>query len=135
MYTIQFPGISDRILGEENNKFMNAIGESVIVTIQETCDQTSQLLLKVLDGNNKAANLLANVVHSSDACHSTVSINDNMDIEINLNTIGIWIDPIGNLLFDLFFVCVTPNIVKNYIQYIYFAVFRFNFRICKWSLG
>jgi hypothetical protein len=130
LYTIQFPGISDQILGEENNKFMNAIGESVIVTIQETCDQTSQLLLKVLDGNNKAANLLANAVHSSDACHSTVLINDNINIEINLNTIGIWIDPIGNLLFE--------NIVKNYKQYIYiyFAeIFRFNFRICKWSLG
>lgn len=96
----KFPGISDTIFGEENNKFENTIGESVVVKIEKTSEGTSNLLLKVLDGNYKAANLLANVVHSSGTVnfdeYLTKFIDENISIELNLNDIGIWIDPIDS---------------------------------------
>ena len=39
--------VGSSIYGEESNKFTNTLGDSVVVEIQETPDQTEQLLSEV----------------------------------------------------------------------------------------
>lgn len=49
---------------------------------------------RVLNGNNEAAHLLAEAVHSNiDGCPVSESC---LDIHVETNDCGIWIDPIGN---------------------------------------
>ena len=57
-----FPQLQDNILGEESNKFTNSLGNSLTVEIKETTEGTKELLVKVLDNNETAANLLADQV-------------------------------------------------------------------------
>lgn len=60
----------------------------------EECD-TANLLLKVLDGNEVAANLLARAVHSKVSVPiPELDIPDEFELEVD--QIGIWIDPIGS---------------------------------------
>ena len=40
----QFQSLVDHISGEESNKFTNTLGESVVVTIQDSEDATAELL-------------------------------------------------------------------------------------------
>ena len=51
----------------------------------------------VLDGNSKAASLLANVVHQ-EITMATPSDLDAVEAEVDMNNVGIWIDPIGGYL-------------------------------------
>ena len=44
LFIFQFRYLVDHINGEESNKFTNILGESVVVTIQESEDATSELL-------------------------------------------------------------------------------------------
>ena len=59
-----FPGLQSSVLGEESNKFTNKLGNSLIVEVKETMEETRELLLKVLDNNETAAKLLAEQVMS-----------------------------------------------------------------------
>lgn len=80
------------------------MGESVTVTVEDTMEMTSSLLLKVLEGNSIAANLLASAVHSDDSSlidYDEIKLDSSEhlnSIELDLNNIGVWIDPIGNLI-------------------------------------
>ncbi|XP_033106261.1 inositol polyphosphate 1-phosphatase-like [Anneissia japonica] len=89
----EYPGLREYVFGEESNKFTNTLGESIVVEIQETQQETCQLLTKVLDGNSQAASLLANSVHQSVHVMPSPECAD-VQCEMDVNNIGIWIDPI-----------------------------------------
>lgn len=88
-----FPSLQESIKGEEGNKFENTLGESVVVEIHEDSSETKTLLLKVLDGNEVAADALTEEIHrsvSTDEAENLPDIVQTIDVE----NIGIWIDPI-----------------------------------------
>ncbi|KAJ7999530.1 hypothetical protein DPEC_G00195380 [Dallia pectoralis] len=92
----QFPEMIDHIHGEESNKFENGLGESVIVTVCGTEEETASLLATVLDGDLIAAALLARAIHQ-DATHiltGTDTVPGDLHIPLRPSELGIWIDPI-----------------------------------------
>jgi len=44
LHVFQFKHLVDHINGEESNKFTNTLGESVVVTVQDSEDATAELL-------------------------------------------------------------------------------------------
>eukprot|EP01137_Pigoraptor_chileana_P021485 Opistho-2@85282 len=93
----RYPALNDHIYGEEDNKFTNAKGESVVLAVQPSEAETRDLLSTVLDGNEGAAASLASIVH--DSVHSIAA--DDLPFlqlldgaEFDVNNIGVWIDPI-----------------------------------------
>ena len=86
--------------GEESAEFTNTLGENIRVRVCSSIEETSQLLSRVLDGRPSAADLLAKEVHSS---HSYHGIGHELLEQVpedlfNVDNLGIWIDPIGELL-------------------------------------
>lgn len=88
-----FPELVASIKGEEGNKFENKLGESVTVGITDDPNDTKALLLKVLDGNEIAAEALTEEIHKS---VSTLEAEKLPEIvaSIDITKVGIWIDPI-----------------------------------------
>lgn len=100
---IQFPDLKNNIKGEENGTFSNSLGETANIEITETIAETSECLLKLLNGDNVAAELLAEEVHKD-----VSSVLDNIpDLPegFNFSNMGIWIDPIGKVLFHPLIIC------------------------------
>lgn len=89
---VQFPEMVGFIHGEESNKFENGLGESVIVTVCSTEEETAALLATVLDGDHTAASLLAGAIHQDPA--SIQSNTDGLSVPLSPSELGIWIDPI-----------------------------------------
>ena len=90
--------MKDNIFGEESNTFTNALGATITVKIEDTPEQTTELLSQVLDGNMDAAKLLAEEVHRDiqlDERETSLLPHDLIDSCAN---IGIWIDPIGKMI-------------------------------------
>lgn len=88
----QFPEMAGFIHGEESNKFENGLGESVIVTVCATEEETATLLASVLDGDHTAASLLSRAIHQDPA---TIDANtDGLTVPVSPSELGIWIDPI-----------------------------------------
>lgn len=75
--------------------FTNTAGESVEVTIQSTPEETKLLLTKVLDENQEAAALLAEALHATPDMVLDSRLQD-LNFDLDMDNIGIWIDPIGN---------------------------------------
>uniref|UniRef100_UPI00398EED81 inositol polyphosphate 1-phosphatase n=1 Tax=Pristiophorus japonicus TaxID=55135 RepID=UPI00398EED81 len=90
----KFPELAPHIAGEESNKFENGLGETITVKVCKTEQGTAELLSKVLDGNLKAAGLLAKCIHED------VHIDDpdlqKQTTDIPIDTLGIWVDPIDS---------------------------------------
>ena len=62
----------------------------------ETLQSTTNLLSIALDGNSKAAHLLASAVHESvDIPPRPTEIDQLRNIEFDAAKFGVWIDPIG----------------------------------------
>lgn len=84
----------NNIRGEESSTFTNSVGETVNVEVFDDQSDTSACLLKVLNGDSVAAELLAEEVHKT--------VNTNMESipelpeGLNYSNMGIWVDPIGN---------------------------------------
>lgn len=91
----QFPGIGESIFGEESNKFTNTLGETVTVKIQQTAEKTKSLLASILDENKEAASILAEIVHTDVSICDTCST-QNLDQNLNVDNLGVWIDPIDS---------------------------------------
>lgn len=87
----EFPLIRDQICGEESNKFENTLGESVTVEISDDSDETKAILLKVLDGNQAAAEALTQEIFKEVEVDEKIP---NIENELDLSNLGIWIDPI-----------------------------------------
>ena len=58
-----YPQLAKNIQGEETNAFTNTLGETIVVEVKDTKEQTAQMLETVLDKDKVAADLLADVVH------------------------------------------------------------------------
>ncbi|XP_043939603.1 inositol polyphosphate 1-phosphatase [Protopterus annectens] len=90
----KFPELKSYIGGEESNKFENGLGETIIVEVCKTKQETAGLLYHILDHSEVAAQLLADVIHQDvvieDAAAETVTVN------IATEAMGIWIDPIDS---------------------------------------
>lgn len=64
----QYPPIRDNIQGEESATFSNALGETVELTLTDSQENTINLLVKILNGDNDAAAALAEEVHRNVVC-------------------------------------------------------------------
>nr|ACO14788.1 Inositol polyphosphate 1-phosphatase [Caligus clemensi] len=89
------------VRGEENNEFMNKLGESITIQVQESEALTAKLLESVLDGHSTPAATLARLVHcksleveESVVKHIQEVIREEM--EIDTKDISLWVDPIDS---------------------------------------
>lgn len=73
--------------------FIFITGETIIVKVCKTEQATAELISKVLDGNLKAAGLLSKCIHEDIRIDGPAS--EELNIDIPMDTIGIWVDPIG----------------------------------------
>lgn len=62
---LQYPVIRDNVQGEETSTFTNGLGETIELEIFDEQSQTAESLLKVLDGDAVAADVLAEQVHKT----------------------------------------------------------------------
>lgn len=95
---IEFPELAKMIKGEENNTFSNTLGETITVEVCPTLAETTELLAKVLDNDDRTAHLLSTEVHR-DVVLTDVPINIvdvPTDFEISIDDLSIWVDPIDN---------------------------------------
>ncbi|XP_031565218.1 inositol polyphosphate 1-phosphatase-like [Actinia tenebrosa] len=92
----QFTELNGYIYGEESNVFTNSKGSSITVEIKENPVATANHLRKVMNDNNSAATLLANIVHNNVTMVTEQDDENlkNIGFELDINNIGIWIDPI-----------------------------------------
>ncbi|GLV42094.1 Inositol polyphosphate 1-phosphatase [Carabus blaptoides fortunei] len=93
-----FPTLGKYIKGEENNIFTNVLGETIEISVQQTENETADLLKIVLDGNSHAARILAAEVHRTISL-SDINVGNNSipeDIHLDTDNLGIWIDPIDS---------------------------------------
>ncbi|ESP01783.1 hypothetical protein LOTGIDRAFT_225152 [Lottia gigantea] len=93
--SLKYPGIEDDIHGEETNKFTNVNGETVVIKLGDQPEDTKQLLLKVLEGDDEVAGLLSHCLHT-DTEPVTDSKIDSIQCSLDIGDIGIWIDPIDS---------------------------------------
>lgn len=72
------------------------MGESIVVGICSTSEETTQLLAKVMGSDIAIAELLATEVHK-DIQFLDIPIVAKLpvDFDVDINDLGIWIDPIG----------------------------------------
>ncbi|KAF0751107.1 inositol polyphosphate 1-phosphatase, partial [Aphis craccivora] len=93
----QFPELEGNVYGEENDTIQNNNGQDVTILVGETVEETFQCLSKALGDDLDSAKSLA------EAAHKEFGLNDlNVDCyppeeeNLDLEKIGIWIDPIDS---------------------------------------
>ncbi|KAK0172864.1 hypothetical protein PV328_006131 [Microctonus aethiopoides] len=92
----EFPELAKMVRGEETNVFSNTLGKTVVVEVRPSCPETTELLSVVLDNDVETAQLLAIEIHR-EITLAEVPIDgtlDDCDVDIDINDLGIWIDPI-----------------------------------------
>ncbi|XP_029038584.2 inositol polyphosphate 1-phosphatase [Osmia bicornis bicornis] len=94
---LEFPELAKLVQGEESNTFSNAMGETIVVKVCPTAEETTQLLAKVMGSDIETAELLATEVHK-DVQLSDIPVVAELPLnfDINVNDLGIWIDPIDS---------------------------------------
>lgn len=101
------------VQGEETNVFSNTMGESVIVEVCSCSKDTTQLLTKVMGNDVVAAELLAAEVHKNIQLSDVpITLDIPNDFDINVDDLGIWIDPIGRY--------ISAIIILDYIYSMFF---------------
>ena len=67
--------------------------------MKEDLSATANHLVEVLCGNERAAHLLAGLIHNDAALevNEMQVLEDKLDFELPLEKLAIWIDPIGNI--------------------------------------
>lgn len=95
--------MSGFIFGEESNVFTNSFGNQITIEVQEDLTSTSEHLTTVLCGNETAARLLAELIHTDIVLETEEirALEDQLAFELPLNELGIWIDPIGKYLINI----------------------------------
>ena len=103
IYCFQYPEFKGFIFGEESNKFTNNNGQEIVVEVQEDIAATFRHLVSVIEGNEKAAQLLADIIHTEINLEMNEArvLRDKLDFELPLDELAIWIDPIGKMFFFL----------------------------------
>ncbi|CAL7940693.1 unnamed protein product [Xylocopa violacea] len=94
---LEFPELVAVVQGEENNIFSNAMGETIVVEVCSTAEETAELLAKVMGSDIATAELLAIEVHK-DVQFSDIPMVAELsdDFDIDIHDLGIWIDPIDS---------------------------------------
>ncbi|XP_053227181.1 inositol polyphosphate 1-phosphatase [Podarcis raffonei] len=90
----KFPELQDHIRGEESNRFENGLGETVVVQVCPTQQETAALLEKVLDRKQAAAELLAAAIHQEVVLSDPAL--DDVAVTISTESMAVWIDPIDS---------------------------------------
>lgn len=93
----RFPALRDNIRGEENPKFMNAAGESIVVAVSEDRSETVDSIAKVLNDDKVAAERLVEEVYREielDWEQWQLPTGETIALDQELGEMGIWIDPI-----------------------------------------
>lgn len=93
--TRQFPSLSKRVYGEENNAFENKLGESITVQVVPEVESTRQMLLTILDGNVSTVESLLEVIYEQEYTSLGTTPLAPKGLTVEQNDIAIWIDPIG----------------------------------------
>ncbi|XP_042204830.1 inositol polyphosphate 1-phosphatase-like [Homarus americanus] len=93
--TQMIPSLGDHVQGEESAEFTNTLGEKITVRICDTQQETAILLAKVLDGNQEAADILADVVHSDISWSPEPELIEKIP-NLPIEKLGIWIDPVDS---------------------------------------
>ncbi|XP_003701005.1 inositol polyphosphate 1-phosphatase [Megachile rotundata] len=94
---LEFPELAKVVQGEESNTFSNALGESIVVEVCPTAEETTQLLAKVMGSDIASAELLATEVHKDVQLLDIPMVAElPSDFDINVHDLGIWIDPIDS---------------------------------------
>lgn len=94
-----FLGMGQQVFGEEDNEFLNTLGEKIVVEIKESEEETCNLLTKVLDGDKQTAGLLAQLTHeealdSSQKYLSEEDVKLLQQVDVHLGKTAFWVDPI-----------------------------------------
>jgi inositol polyphosphate 1-phosphatase len=122
--------------GEESAEFTNTLGENIRVRVCSSIEETSQLLSRVLDGRQSAADLLAKEVHSENSYYGVGHelIDQVPEDQFNVDNLGIWIDPIGETTKrpkDFFSKLILQNGFANfYFKNIYFRCLISHYSTC-----
>ncbi|EAA13432.4 AGAP001047-PB [Anopheles gambiae str. PEST] len=92
----QFPELRDNIRGEENAKFTNTAGESIIVSVTDDPGNTTKALEKILNGDKvSAAALVDEVYREVEIDFESLELpTDSIPLDNDWSQLGIWIDPI-----------------------------------------
>ncbi|XP_030767826.1 inositol polyphosphate 1-phosphatase isoform X2 [Sitophilus oryzae] len=90
--SLKFPEIKTKIEGEENCHFWNRLGEEVNIEIKSSEEETTKMLLNIMDGETAA--ILAAEVHKNISFSEIDTKMPEYDFDINIDELGIWIDPI-----------------------------------------
>ena len=84
-------------MGEENNTFTNGLGETIIIELTDSDQETASLLSKVLKGHEKLVQLITTAIYEPlPMALSSEYVREMEDIEVDPTNIGLWIDPIGD---------------------------------------
>lgn len=91
----EFPELAKVVQGEENNTFSNTMGETIIVKVLSTVEETARLLAKVMGSDLITAELLASEVHRNiELVNVPADEKISEDVSLDVANLGIWIDPI-----------------------------------------
>lgn len=94
---LEFPELAKVVQGEETNTFSNAMGESIVVEVCPTVEETTELLAKVMGSDIATAELLATEVHKNvQFLDIPMVVELPFDFDIDIYDLGIWIDPIDS---------------------------------------
>ncbi|XP_074836316.1 inositol polyphosphate 1-phosphatase isoform X2 [Carettochelys insculpta] len=90
----EFPELCGHICGEESNHFQNSLGETLVVQVCATQQDTAGLLARVLDQNQAAAELLAAAVHQEVLLQDPALA--RLALAVPPESVAVWIDPIDS---------------------------------------
>lgn len=92
----EFPEFNGYIFGEESNKFTNSTGQVIGIEVKENKAATARHLMSVTEGNECAAQSLADIIHTEIQLETTETqvLRDKLDFDLPLAELAIWIDPI-----------------------------------------
>lgn len=100
--------------GEENDTIQNNKGQDVTILVGETVEETLQCLSKALGDDLDSAKSLAEAAHKEFGSKDlNVDCYPPEEENLDLEKIGIWIDPIGNSYIIIRYTYVTYNYYRE----------------------
>ena len=95
----QFSELAKLVRGEETNVFSNKLGKTIVVEVCSTSTETTKLLAEVLNDDAEIAELLACEIHKEISLGELpIQVDTELcDFNIDIDDLGIWIDPIGKI--------------------------------------
>ncbi|XP_055328850.1 inositol polyphosphate 1-phosphatase-like isoform X2 [Paramacrobiotus metropolitanus] len=90
-----FPILASQVRGEESYCFTNKTGSFVNIQILPSADLMKNLLLGVLQGDERAADELAGAIYNEpDMCGVDLDRTNSVKLQLPADGFGIWVDPL-----------------------------------------